>query len=199
MRDPTPIINRLEIARRVWAAAGATVPGDNVESLVDAGFIARAASQSALQPKGNPVNDTFSLTAQPNLSGINAEDAVTLAVLPCNRFTFLPESTTLTLESHRVLDECVLPTLTQSVGLYLRVKGSSAWPGPQGTYTEDQILEIALGRAQSVVDYLVSEGIDRARFLVDAALPPQDHWETEDPEIQAQDRFVEMSLITVGR
>jgi hypothetical protein len=199
MRDPTPIINRLDIARRVWAAAGASVPNDTADSLVDAGFVARSAAQSALQPKGNPVNDTFSLTANPNLSGINEEDAVTLAVLPCNRFTFLPESTTLTLESHRVLDECVLPTLTQSVGLYLRVKGSSAWPGPQGTYTQDQILEVALGRAQSVVDYLSSKGIDRARFLVDATLPPQEHWETEDPEIQALDRYVEMSLITKGR
>jgi ABC-type nitrate/sulfonate/bicarbonate transport system substrate-binding protein len=199
MRDPSPIVNRLEIARRVWAAAGSTVPNDNVESLVDAGFIARSAAQPALQAAGNPVNDTFSLTAHPNLSGINPEDAVTLAVLPCNRFTFLPESTTLTLESHRVLDECVLPTLIQSVGLYLRVKGSSAWPGPKGTYTQDQILEVALGRAQSVVDYLVSKGIDPARFLVDATLPPESHWETEDPEIQAQDRYVEMSLITVGR
>lgn len=199
MRDPSPIISRLEIARRVWAAAGSTVPDDDVNSLVDAGFIARSAAQSALQAKGSPVNDSFSLTANPNLSGISAEDAVTLAVLPCNRFTFLPESTTLTLESHRVLDECVLPTLTQSVGLYLRVKGSSAWPGPKGTYTQDQILEVALGRAQSVVDYLVSKGIDRARFLVDSTLPPESHWETEDPEIQAQDRYVEMSLITVGR
>ncbi|MBN2085900.1 MAG: ABC transporter substrate-binding protein [Anaerolineales bacterium] len=199
MRDTTPILNRLDIARRVWAAAGAAVPNDDVNGLVDSGFIARAAAQSALQPNGHPVNDSFSLTTEPNLSGINDADAVTLAVLPCNRFTFLPESTTLTLESHRVLDECVLPTLTQSVGLYLRVKGSSAWPGPKGTYTQDQILEVALGRAQSVVDYLVSKGIDPARFLVDAALPPQDHWETEDPEIQAQDRYVEMSLITVGR
>jgi ABC-type nitrate/sulfonate/bicarbonate transport system substrate-binding protein len=199
MRDPTPIINRLEIARRVWAAAGSTVPNDDAESLVDASFIARAAAQPALQAAGSPVNDTFSLTTHPNLSGINPDDAVTLAVLPCNRFTFLPESTTLTLESHRVLDECVLPTLIQSVGLYLRVKGSSAWPGPKGTYTQDQILEVALGRAQSVVDYLVSKGIDPARFLVDATLPPESHWETEDPEIQAQDRYVEMSLITVGR
>jgi ABC-type nitrate/sulfonate/bicarbonate transport system substrate-binding protein len=199
MRDTTPIINRLEIARRVWAAAGASVPNDKVDSLVDPGFIARSAAQSALQARGHPVNDTFSLTASPNLSGITAEDAVTLAVLPCNRFTFLPESTTLTLESHRVLDECVLPTLIQSVGLYLRVKGSSAWPGPEGTYTKDQILEVALGRAQSVVDYLVTKGIDPARFLVDSTLPPQNHWETEDPEIQAQDRYVEMSLITVGR
>jgi hypothetical protein len=50
-----------------------------------------------------------------------------------------------------------------------------------------------------VVDYLVSQGIDPARFIVEATLPPRDHWETEDPEEQAEDRFVEMTLTTVGR
>jgi len=50
-----------------------------------------------------------------------------------------------------------------------------------------------------VVDYLASLGVDRARFLVDATLPPQEHWETEDADKQAEDRFVEMTLVTVGR
>lgn len=199
MRDPTPIISRLEISRRVWAASGAAVPQDNVTDLVNPGFIARSASQASLQANGNPINDTFSLSTQIELSGVNSEDAVTLAVLPCRRFAFLPESTTLTLESRQILDECVLPTMLQSIGLYLRVKGSSAWPGPAGTYTQEQILQFSQARAQSVVDYLVSKGVDPARFIVEATLPPQDHWETEDPEKQAEDRYVEMILITVGR
>lgn len=199
MRDPAPIVSRLEISRRVWAAAGATVPQDDVTTLVNPGFIARSAAQASLQANGNPINDTFSLTAHLELAGINADDAVTLAVLPCRRFAFLPESTTLTLESRQILDECVLPTLLQSVGLYLRVKGSSAWPGPKGTYTQDQILQFSQARAQSVVDYLVSKGVDPARFVVEATLPPEDRRETEDPEKQAEDRYVEMTLITVGR
>ena len=49
-------------------------------------------------------------------------------------------------------------------------------------------------RAQSVVDYLVSRGIDPARFIVTETLPPEDHRETDDPAIQAQDRYVEMTL-----
>jgi hypothetical protein len=57
----------------------------------------------------------------------------------------------------------------------------------------------ARARAQSVVDYLASQGIDKARFIVDAQLPPEAHRETEDADIQAEDRFVEMTLITVGR
>jgi hypothetical protein len=50
-----------------------------------------------------------------------------------------------------------------------------------------------------VVDYLVSQGIDPARFIVESTLPPKDHWETEDPDKQAEDRYVEMTLTTVGR
>ncbi len=199
MRDTTPIVNRLEIARRVWAASGAEVPDDNVAELVNPGFVSRSAAQAKLQASGNPVNDTFSISAQLDLSAVSTDDAATLVVLPCRRFSFVPESTELTLESRRILDDCVLPTLQQSVGLFLRVKGSAAWPGPPGTYTQEEILEFAEARAQSVVDYLVSQGIDPTRFIVEATLPPEDHWETEDPEKQAQDRFVEMTLITVGR
>jgi ABC-type nitrate/sulfonate/bicarbonate transport system substrate-binding protein len=199
MRDPRPLVSRLEIARRVWAASGAEVPDDDVEDLVNTGFVSRSAAQASLQANGNPVNDTFSLSAQLDLSAVSTDDAATLAVLPCRRFTFLPESTELTLESRRILDDCVLPTLTQSVGLFLRVKGSSAWPGPPGTFTEEEVFEFAEARAQSVVDYLASQGIDPARFVVEATLPPEEHRETEDPALQAEDRFVEMTLVTVGR
>ncbi len=199
MRDPTPIYNRLTIARRVWAAGGATVSAEKVEDLVNPSFVAKSASQSQLQPSARPVNDSFSISAKLDLSGVKVQNTTTLAVLPCNRFTFLPDSATLTLESRRVLDDCVVPTLQQSVGLYLRVKGSSAWPGPKGAYTEKQILEFAQARAQAVVDYLVSQKVDRARFVVEAVVPPVERRETDDPDKQAEDRFVEMALITSGR
>jgi ABC-type amino acid transport substrate-binding protein len=199
MRDTRPIINRLQIARRVWAASDVTVPDDDVQALVEPGYVLRAADQPALQPIGKPVNDTFSISAQLDVSGVDTDTAATLAVLPCRTFTFLPESTELTLESRRILDGCVVPTLSQSVGLFLRVLGSSAWPANDPPYTEEDILEVAEGRAQSVVDYLVSQGIDPARFIVEATLPPADHRNTDDPQIQAQDRYVELTLVTVGR
>jgi ABC-type nitrate/sulfonate/bicarbonate transport system substrate-binding protein len=199
MRDTRPIISRLEIARRVWAASDADVPADSVQDLVEPRFVIRAAEQPSLQPNGKPVNDTFSLSAQLDLSGVDTEEAATLAVLPCRTFTFLPESTELTLESRRILDACVVPTLSQSVGLFLRVRGSSAWPANDPPYSEADILEVAEGRSQSVVDYLVSQGVDPARFILEATLPVEDHRNTEDAEIQAQDRFVELTLITVGR
>ena len=201
MRDIRPIISRLEIARRVWAASDVSVPDDDVESLIEPRFVLRAAEQPSLQANGNPVNDTFSISsrAQLDVSGVSSDAAATLAVLPCRTFTFLPESTELTLESRRVLDTCVVPTLSQSVGLFLRVKGSSAWPANDPPYTEDEILEVAEGRAQSVVDYLVTQGIDPARFIVEAVLPAEDNRNTTDPSVQAQDRFVELTLVTSGR
>ncbi|HSM57253.1 MAG TPA: hypothetical protein VK879_13970 [Candidatus Sulfomarinibacteraceae bacterium] len=199
MRDPRPLVSRLEIARRVWAAAGLEVPDDDVSELIDPGFVSRSAQQASLAASGAPVNDTFSISAQIDLSTVGTEDAVTLAVLPCRRFSFLPDSTELTLESRRILDECVVPTMSQSVGLLLEVKGSAAWPENDPPYTEDDILEFAEARAQSVVDYLVTQGIDEARFIVTATLPPEDHWETDDPAVQAEDRYVEMTLITAGR
>ena len=62
-----------------------------------------------------------------------------------------------------------------------------------------EILEVAEGRAQSVVDYLVSQGIDPARFIVESVLPPEDRRGTDDPNLQAQDRYVELTLVTAGR
>ncbi len=199
MRDTRPIVSRLQIARRVWAASDVPVPNDNVEELVNSGFVLRAADQASLQANGNPVNDTFSISAQVDLSSVATGDAATLAVLPCRTFAFLPESTELTLESRRILDNCVVPTLTQSVGLFLRVRGSSAWPANDPPWTEADILEVAEGRAQSVVDYLVSQGVDPARFIVEATLPVEENRNTDDPNIQAQDRFVELTLVTAGR
>ncbi len=174
-------------------------PADDISTLVEPSFVLRAADQASLQPFADPVNNTFSISAQLDLTGVATGAAATLAILPCRTFSFLPESTELTLESRRILDSCVVPTLSQSVGLFLRVKGSSAWPASVPPYTEDDILEVAEGRAQSVVDYLVSQGIDPARFIVEAALPPEENRNTDDPNIQASDRYVELTLVTSGR
>lgn len=199
MRDTRPIASRLDIARRVWAAAGLEVAQEDAADLIEPGFVARAAQQASLAATAEPINNTFSIGASIDLSTVGGEDAATLAVLPCRRFSFLPDSAELTLESRRILDDCVVPTMSQSVGLLLEVKGSSAWPANEPPYTEEEILEFAEARAQSVVDYLVTQGIDPARFIVTATLPPESHRETDDPTIQAEDRFVEMTLITTGR
>lgn len=199
MRDTAPLIQRLTTARRVWAASGVSVPEDDPATLIDPRFVLDAGARTELQTSATPINDSFSLSARPDLTGIDPQAGQTLGILPCRSFTFLPESAELTLESRRILDDCVIPIMSSSVGIFLRVTGSSAWPGPQGTYTEEEIYDFALARAQAVVDYLVSQGLDPARFVIEATLPPEERRHTEDPELQALDRYVEMSLITVGR
>ncbi len=200
MRDPAALFSRIEIARRVWASAGVASETTKPEDLVDPRFVANSASQPNLKANGQVVNTSFSMSAKPDFSALKLKAADTLAVLPCREFKFLPDSATLTLESRRILDDCVAPTLQQSVGLFLRVTGSSAWPGPKGTYTEAQIKEFALARAVAVVDYLATQHkIDKARFITDAALPPAERRDTDDAALQEKDRFVEMTLITVGR
>lgn len=200
MRDPAALFTRIDIARRVWASAGVSSEGGRPEDLVDPRFIANSAAQPSLKANGQVINATFSMSAKPDFSALKTQAADTLAVLPCREFKFLPDSATLTLESRRILDDCVAPTLQQSVGLFLRVTGSSAWPGPKGTYTEAQIKEFAMARAQAVIDYLSTQHkIDKARFIADAVVPPVERRETDDAALQEKDRYVEMTLITVGR
>ena len=155
--------------------------------------MARADLQS-LKPL---INDSFSLAENSVSAEVGPSAAVgdTLAVLPCRRFTFLPDSTELTAESRRVLDLCVLPAMQQRAGVSLRIRGSAAWPGPQGTFNENDILGIAKARAQSIADYLILQRIDVKRLMIEGVLPPQERRATLDVAQQALDRYVEMTLV----
>jgi hypothetical protein len=94
---------------------------------------------------------------------------------------------------------CVLPVMQSTAGTYLKIVGSSAWPGPAGTFTEQEIRDFALARAVSVRDYLISKGIDPSRFVIDAVVPPPERRNSEDEDVQAQDRYVELTLLESGR
>jgi ABC-type nitrate/sulfonate/bicarbonate transport system substrate-binding protein/outer membrane protein OmpA-like peptidoglycan-associated protein len=223
MSNLAPVINQLNVSRKVWSEV-TEVPTDSVETLVDPQFVLRTAAKlDALKLKtdSQPINDSFSLAAaatpaaqtQPmseviatpptpspqTAPTIATDDAATLAVLPCRKFTFLPDSAELTPESRKVLDLCVVPTLQQRAGLSLLVKGSAAWPGPKGTYTAQQVKEVATARARAIANYLILQKIDPKRLVVEGVLPPQENWETTDSIRQAEDRFVQMTLISGGR
>lgn len=88
--------------------------------------------------------------------------------------------------------------LTQNISLVVRVKGSAAWPGPKGTYTQQQVEETARARAQAIADFLVAKGINNDRLVVQFELPPEDHRETSDVAKQSDDRFVEIALLASG-
>lgn len=70
MRHPTPLISRLNIARRVWATSGTQSVETKVEDLIDPRFVAAAAQNAKLQPNGQLVNETFSMGSKVDLSGV---------------------------------------------------------------------------------------------------------------------------------
>ena len=217
---PSVLIDRLRSMRKIWAAAGYSVPTSDITQIIEARFIDAAAKEdhTDIGLPNKLVNGTFSLgselirasTAQPAATSTNAGQAAaptaadalkgaqTVATLPCARFEFVPNSTALQAQSQQDLQQCAVDVLQQNPGLFVRVKGSSAWPGPKGTYSQQQVEDAARSRAQGVVDFLVAQGIKADRFVVEWTLPPQDHWETDDVLKQAQDRYVEITLLSSG-
>jgi ABC-type nitrate/sulfonate/bicarbonate transport system substrate-binding protein len=214
MADVAPIYNQINLARRVWSEVG-PLASVNIQTIVDPQFVLVASAKPELQTGAQPLNNTFSLVtlkdaqpaagnpqpggeASPTTTSTGAATETTLAVLPCRRFNFQPDSTDLSDDSRDVVNLCVLPALQQRPSAYLKITGSAAWPGPAGTYSEKQVAQIARQRAQAIADYLASQGIDPSRLVVEGVLPPPDHRETLDADKQADDRDVEMTLVTTG-
>ena len=212
MSRPAALLSQLRTAQGVWQVAGVSLPLGSPETLIDTRFVLRTAQTTQLRSVTAPLNPTFALampTLVPSLVTLptaapasNATPALAggvltnVVVLPCKRFSFLPDSAILTLESRSLLDSCVLPTLRQQGNISLRVVGSAAWPGPKGTYTEAQIRELARARAQAVADYLASQQVPISRFVVDAVIPPAERREIDDINSQNLDRYVEMTILT---
>lgn len=205
-RDTAPVLSVMSGARELYlstladtGAAAPTLP--EVSAQIDLSYAAEASA--AAKTNAPPFNASFSLRAASAEAAPTAAPVAgaseTVAVLPCRKFTFEPDSARLTDESRRVLDLCVTPALKQRDGLFLLVRGSAAWPGPKGTYSETQIREIANSRAKAITEYLISQQIDPARFKIESVLPPAERRDTDDPIKQAEDRWVEMSLIASGR
>jgi ABC-type taurine transport system substrate-binding protein len=220
------IVNRLLETRRLWAANGHQVPNGDVTSIVNPEFVQTSARALNVDLNvGNRfVNNTFSLgrTAQvvtPAPATTTASTGVTttattsettisqadilanaqaVATLPCSRFEFVPNTSQLLPASEQLLRDCALRALQQNVTLYVRVKGSSAWPGPPGTIARNLVELTAQERAQAVKDFFVAQGLNKDRFIVEWTMPPQDHWETTDVAKQAQDRYVELTLLVSG-
>jgi hypothetical protein len=89
----------------------------------------------------------------------------------------------------------VLPVLRAS-RLYLKIEGSSAWPGPEGRFSEQEIRDFAMARATSVATFLTQQGIDPNRLILgtlDSKFPNS----LNEAEL-VQDRIVHFTLVTTG-
>ena len=190
MNNLAPVINQLNVSRKVWGEVTAVPTDsvaalvdpqfvlrtarkaelNTSSSPINDSFSLAGATASATVPTSNtqPISAIAQVaptqavvqSAQTTQPSVATDDAATLAVLPCRKFTFLPDSADLTQESRRVLDLCVVPTLQQRAGLSLLVRGSAAWPAPKGAYTARQVQDIATARAKAIANYLISQKID---------------------------------------
>jgi hypothetical protein len=91
----------------------------------------------------------------------------------------------------------VLPVL-QASNLYLQIQGGSAWPGPQGRFSKDDIDQFARQRAIAVASFLAQQGIDPNRLLLLDVLESQ-YPESQNESELAQDRRVRFVLVSGGR
>jgi outer membrane protein OmpA-like peptidoglycan-associated protein len=208
-QDGAPLASVLNGSRALYLSAfrdaAQPVPAQlpEITALVDLSYA--SAAGAAATTAAQPLNASFSLRANvpeaANAAATASQGGAesTVAVLPCRKFTFEPDSAKLTDESRSVLDLCVAPALKQRIGVFLLVRGSAAWPGPKGTYSETQIRDIANSRAKAITEYLISQKIDPTRFKIESVVPPAERRDTDDPIKQAEDRWVEMSLIASGR
>jgi ABC-type nitrate/sulfonate/bicarbonate transport system substrate-binding protein len=200
MQDIGIIQERIDQARRVWAAAGET-PTDVSGALIEPKFVLASAGKTALRTDKPLRNSSFYMTARPSFTAISPEEAdkaQTLGILPCRTFEFLPGSTDLTDAAQQSLQDCVVPILHSSPDLYLSVLGSAAWPTGE---TEQSTRDFAMRRAQSVADYLVSQGVNRERLVLKATVPPPERRNLGDDREadRKKDRFVQLTLILTGR
>jgi NitT/TauT family transport system substrate-binding protein len=195
---PQLLTSRLSEAQGVWARAGQTPPQTDLNQLIDTRFALGSSRDSALFSTQPPVNNSFLLTAKVDLPQLSAEEqqnADAVVKLPLEKIDFQPESTRLTEQASSDLTTQVLPVLRSS-RLYLKIEGSSAWPGPEGRFTEEEIRSFAQDRAFSVQQFLAQQGIDPNRLLVGTLAPkfPNSLVESE----LAQDRIVRFTLVTTG-
>jgi hypothetical protein len=144
------------------------------------------------------VNNTFLLTARvelPQLSQEEQQSANPVVKLPLEQIGFEPESTRLTQQSIEDLTTQVLPVLRAS-RLYLKIEGSSAWPGPEGRFSQQEIRDFAMARATSVATFLTQQGIDPNRLILGTLDPKFPNSLNEDELVQ--DRIVRFTLVTTG-
>jgi ABC-type nitrate/sulfonate/bicarbonate transport system substrate-binding protein len=200
MQDMSIIQERIDQAKRVWAAAGRT-PSDVPGALIEPKFVLAATGKAALRTDKPLHNSSFYMTAHPSFTALTAEEAdkaQTLAILPCRTFEFEPGKVDLTPVSQQTLNECAIPILRSSPDIYMTVLGSAAWPVGE---TEQSTRDFAMRRAQAVADYLVAQGINRERLVLKATVPPPERRNLGDDREadRKKDRFVQLTLILTGR
>ena len=192
LRQPAAVLQRINAIRRKARAEDVLA-----DLAIDPSFVQNALDLTAAQPDANLAATDTSVDTLPQ--PISSDPAVmSHALADCERIEFVPGTLEIETASRLQIDACVLPALAKTPNAILRVRGSSAWPGPKGAHTRAEVEGAARQRANAVIDYLVTLGVERKRLLMATLLPPPSHRESEDIAIQAADRYVDLALILPG-
>ncbi len=193
LRDNTVIGNRLTEIANIWKVGGKGVATIAPADLIDGSLIQKANAQGGLGSTNPPLNASFTLTQQITVPALGSGQTQAVAELPLKQIEFQPDSAILTDAGRTALLQQVVPILKQTPGLYLKVEGSAYQPVGDTARANEAF---ARSRAQAVIYFLITQGIDANRFI-EGYLPPQFPGST-DPAQQQQDRRVVFTLVQQG-
>jgi len=193
LRDNTVIGNRLTEIGNIWKAGGKNLATIAPADLIDGSLIQKANAEGGLGSTNPPVNASFTLTQQITVPALGSGQTQAVAELPLKQIEFQPDSAILTDAGRTALLQQVVPVLKQTPGLYLKVEGSAYQPVGDTPQANEAF---ARSRAQAVIYFLITQGIDPNRFI-EGYLPPQ-FLGSSDPAQQQQDRRVVFTLVQQG-
>lgn len=193
---------QITAARDAWTRAGMIVdiaPFD-LDNLVYPDFINQIANDPALINGSTFANANFQPIPEdlPNAEVSQLLGVSTIVKLPCETFTFKPNSTQLSDEGKAQVRECAAASrdmILSSQGQIL-ITGSSAWPAG---YNEQQITDTAKGRAASVYQEFIRMGVPANRIAVTISLPATADRGSTNESVNISYRFVRIEIKVAGR
>jgi outer membrane protein OmpA-like peptidoglycan-associated protein len=191
---------RYKEAQVVWLWGGRDVrrlvADADLATVFDPTFVREAALDGPLTSTRPPVNPTFHLTAKPQVKGLTADEQArlqTVAVLDLKQVQFTAGSAEITPRARQEIEASVIPVLRNTVGTYLKIDGSAAWPEKAGL-NESAINALAFDRARAIQDYVIKYGVPVERLILGTTLPRCR--ECKDTAQIQQDNRVVFSLTT---
>lgn len=191
---------RYKDAQSVWLWGGREVRhllrDADLATVFEPTFVRKSAQNSSLTSTRPPVNPTFHLTAKPQVKGLTADEQSrlqTVAVLDVKQVQFEQGTADLTTRARQDIEASVIPVLRNTVGTYLKIDGSAAWPEKTGL-NETAVNSLAFERARAVQDYVIKYGVPVERLVLGTTLPRCR--ECKDSAQVQQDNRVVFSLTT---
>ncbi|HUN21879.1 MAG TPA: hypothetical protein PK299_01955 [Anaerolineales bacterium] len=194
--SPNDIYDLLRYQQQIWRSGGRSdLANFDYASAVDVRYVNALKSRTDLSNHAPPINSDFSFGARSSTQN-NASGQI-LASLP---LIFDPNDAQLSFQGRQVLEQCIIPILRHTTNsIKVVITASSAWPGPEGSYTEADIYAYAQQRANNVKLVLVNNQIDPNQIVEEILIPPTERRNVLDPNLLAQDRFVRIRLEELGR